>query len=307
MSVELVVPADCPPSRLDRFVADTLPGVSRRRLHGIAVRLNGRPAKLAATVRPGDVVTLPDDAFPGGVLRPNAGLALPILYQDEALVAVDKRAGMSSVALEAGEEDTVANFIVAAFPETAGVGAPLEAGLVHRLDRDTSGILLAARSPESYAELRRQFSAHRVAKAYLAIVLGDVAEGGSVEVPIAHDRRHRERMIACPEAASAQRRGARPAATRYQPVVRYGRATLVRAEMRTGVRHQVRVHLASIGHPIAGDALYGMGPSPWIERQALHASRVSLTHPIGGAALEIESPLPGDFEAALRRIEKRRR
>lgn len=306
MPIDLVVPQDSPSLRLDRFVAENLPGASRRRLHGLAVRLNGRPAKLAATVRPGDVISLPDDALPGE-LHPNAEIALPILYQDEALVAVDKRPGMSSVALAANDTDTAANFIIAAFPEAAAAGGPLEGGMVHRLDLDTSGVLVAARSAAAYADLRRQFAEHRVAKAYMAMVVGDVAEAGRVEVAIAHDRRHRERMIACVDPAVAERLGARPAATRYQPVVRYGRLTLVRAEIRTGVRHQVRVHLAGIGHPIAGDALYGMGRSPWIERQALHASRVSLAHPVTGRPLEIESPLPADFEAALRKVDKRRR
>lgn len=306
MPLELVVPPDCLPQRLDRFVAENLAGASRRRLHGVAVRLNGRPAKLAATVRPGDVITLPDDAL-RGELQANAGLALPILYEDEALVAVDKRAGMSSVALDASDVDTVANFVIGRFPEAVSAGGPFEGGLVHRLDLDTSGVLLAARTAAAYADLRRQFAAHLVLKTYMAIVLGDVSEEGHVEIAIAHDRRHRERMIACVDPAAAERLGARPASTRYQPVVRHGRATLLRVEMRTGVRHQVRVHLAGIGHPIASDALYGMGPSPWIERQALHASRVRLAHPVSGKPLEIESPLPADFESALRRVDKRRR
>jgi 23S rRNA pseudouridine1911/1915/1917 synthase len=130
-----------------------------------------------------------------------------------------------------------------------------------------------------------------------------VAEEDDVELPIAHDPKRPDRMVACTDEAAATRLGGRPASTRYTPVVRYQRATLVRVTMRSGVRHQVRVHLAAAGYPIAGDRIYGPPtPGRMIGRQALHASRVRFRHPRTGDPVEIESPLPPEFEAALKRL-----
>ena len=303
MSVDLVVPPTCPSMRLDQFVASQLPGASRRRLRDVDLRVNGRPAKNATLVRPGDVVSVPESLVAAPELCPNPDLAVAILHQDDALVAVDKPAGMQSVALRAEETDTLANFLVAAFPEVRGFGDPLEGGLAHRLDAETSGILLAARTSPAHAELRRQFAAHEVRKEYLALVTGDVSTPGHVDAPIAHDRRRPARMRPCEDAPTAERLRARPALTNYVPVLRYGRETLLRVRMRTGVRHQVRVHLATIGHPIVGDALYGGAERHrWITRQALHASRVELRHPSTGETLALDCALPADFEAALRRL-----
>jgi len=302
--IDLVVPPGLPPMRLDRFVADRIAGASRRRLRGAAFRLNGRPAKPATPVKPGDIVSIPDVLAPTGDLQPNPEPKLPILHQDIDLVAIDKPPGLASVALRADELETVANFLLAAFPETRTAGRPLEAGLLHRLDHDTSGVLVAALNADAYANLRRQFSSRRVEKEYVALVVGDVGEARRIDAPIAHDRRHQDRMIVCAEARRAQDLRARPASTRLRPVVRYGRATLVQVSMRTGVRHQIRVHLAFAGHPILGDRIYGAPAENLIRRHALHACRVKLAHPTSGEPLTIESRLPPDFEAALKRLKK---
>lgn len=301
MAIDLVVPADCPAMRLDQFVVREVPGTSRRHLRDVALRLNGRLARHSAQVHPGDIVSVPEELLATPELAANAALSLPILYGDSDLLAVDKPAGVASVALRADDTQTVASFLVGAYPETRAAGGPLEGGLVHRLDHETSGVLLAARSAEAYGALRQQFSSHAVEKTYLALVLGDVPEEGEVELPIAHDPRRAERMVACRDAATAEKLGARPARTHYRPIVRYQRATLLRVAMRSGVRHQVRVHLAAIEHPIAGDRLYGAAAT-MIARQALHASRIRLRHPRSGEALEIESPIPPEFEAAMKRL-----
>jgi len=303
MPRDLVVPGDCPPMRLDQFVAAHLPGASRRRVRGQDLRLNGRRARPATPVHPGDVVTVPDALAGEARLEGAPQPELSVLFEDDCIVAVDKPAGMQSVALRPEDAGTVANFLVWAFPDTRDAGGALEGGLVHRLDQGTSGVLVAARTPAAYAALRAQFAAHRVEKDYLALVEGGVAEAGRIDVPIAHDRRQRERMVACDDAGSAERLAARPASTEYLPVVRYARETLLRIRMRSGVRHQVRVHLASIGHPIVGDMLYGSGrPHRWVRRLALHASRVRLHHPRRGETLEIESRLPTDLETAFRQL-----
>jgi len=283
------------PTRLDRFVAANFPAASRRRIRAAsaALLLNGRRAPRSAIVHPGDRVAIPDDLTRPPDITPLPELELPVLYADASLVAVDKPAGISSVAAREGERQSAAAFLVARFPETRAAGSsPLEGGLVHRLDRDTSGLLLAARTPESYGELRRQFRAGEVLKEYLALVRGDLQRAGEVDVPIAHDSRHPSRMRLCPDPASQRQLRARLARTLYRPELRYGSCTLVRALARTGVRHQIRIHLASIGHPVIGDRIYGprdVRPNPAL---ALHATRICFFHPATGKPLRLESPLP---------------
>jgi 23S rRNA pseudouridine1911/1915/1917 synthase len=285
--------------RLDRFIADHTSVRTRRRTASIiaagAVRVNGRAARKGCILRRGDVVEIDPLALADVPPPPQPDLAIPILYEDDALIAVDKPAGMPSVALLAGEAGTVANFLLARAPDTAAAGrTALEAGLVHRLDTGTSGVLLAARSAPAWRDLRAQFRRQAVRKHYLAWVDGDVTAAGVRREPIAHDPRRTHAMLACRDAARAQSLRARPALTRYRPQERRGRTTLLAVEIVTGVRHQIRVHLAAAGHPICGDALYGGSAAP---RLMLHAALLCVRHPVSRQALSIDSPLPGDFLA----------
>jgi 23S rRNA pseudouridine1911/1915/1917 synthase len=285
--------------RLDRFVAAHTGGGARRRTAAIiaagAVRVNGRPARKGCLLRRGDIVEIDPAALVETPPLAQACLALPILFEDEALIAIDKPAGMPSVALRGGDTGTVANFLLGHAPETAMAGrTALEAGLVHRLDTGTSGVLLAARTAPAWRDLREQFRQHAVRKRYLAWVDGDVAAAGVRREPIAHHPRRAHAMLACREAAQAAELRARLALTRYRPLVRRGHATLLAVAITTGVRHQIRVHLADAGHPVCGDPLYGGSPSP---RLMLHAARLAVRHPALRRALSIESPPPPDFLA----------
>jgi len=304
---DLVVPAGSTPERLDVFVARHLEGASRQRVVKLiaegAVRLNGRRRPKGALVQAGDVVSLAHDPSDQVALQANPELDIPVLYADDAVVVVDKPAGLPSHALRAAERETVANFLLARFPEMRSIGKTEgEAGLVHRLDTGTSGVLLAARTSGAYAELRRQFSEAEILKEYLALVVGDVATPGEIRTALAHDRRHRGRMRVCPDAAQAKALRARPAVTRYRPLQRTGRLTLLAVEIPTGVMHQIRAHLASIGHPIVGDALYGGSSAP---RQMLHATRITFRHPGTGRRLRVDSPLPADVELQMRASARR--
>jgi 23S rRNA pseudouridine1911/1915/1917 synthase len=251
------------------------------------------------------MVQVPETLFQGAALRPNPVLAVPVLYEDGALVAIDKPPGMPSHALRAHESDTAANFLLAHDAKLATVGkSPLEPGIVHRLDTDTSGVLLAARTAAAYHALRRQFSSHQVTKEYFAVVHGDVASAGEVRTPIGRDGRDRRRMRVCATAGRAS--AARPALTSYRPVERFGTHTLLAVKIRTGVMHQIRVHLASIGHPVAGDRLYGPHAVPGEPaRHMLHASRLGFTHPVTGRSLRVSSPLPADFAEFLETLRRR--
>jgi len=288
------------PQRLDHALNEHFPHLPRGALRAAiisgAIRVNGRRRHKGDLVYPGDLVTFPDDlATPA--LRGETNLPVAVLYTDPDLVAVDKPAGMPSVALRATDRGTLANFLVARFPETAPLGDhPFECGVTHRLDTDTSGALLVARNREVYRELRRAFRRRRVEKLYSALVHGRLAAPRTITAALrASGRRGARTVLATrPEAATA-----RHAETEIWPEEICGATTLVGIRIATGVRHQIRVHLASIGHPVVGDRLYGRGDDA--QRLMLHAHRIRFAHPRGGAAIDIEAPLPEAIAIAARR------
>jgi 23S rRNA pseudouridine1911/1915/1917 synthase len=307
----LTIPSGSGPLRLDRFLTNHVPGCSRRTAQRViaagAVRVNGHRARKGHTVTDGDAVDVPEELYAAPALQPNPQLVVTILYEDTALIAIDKPPGMPSHALRADETDTAANFLLAHDPRLAAIGkTSREPGIVHRLDTDTSGVLLAARTEVAYRSVRQQFSAHQVKKEYLAIVHGDLATGGEVRAPIAHERHNRRKMRVCTPTGSLP--GARPAVTGYSPVERFGEYTLLAVEIPTGVMHQIRVHLAAIGHPIVGDRLYGGAvceSDP--PRHLLHATRLTVIHPKTGRPFTVESPPPADFSGFADRLRQQHR
>lgn len=297
---EKLVPEGQAADRLDKVVAQLF-GVSRRRaMEWIAedrVRVDGRRAPKSQPVGGGSrvEVRLPPPDAPA----PQPDLALVVLHADAQLIVVDKPAGMPSHPLKPGELGTAANALVARFPELASVGpSAREGGLVHRLDTDTSGLLLAARTDAAHAALRAQFTARTVEKGYLALVAGEIHASGEVALPLAHDPHDPRKVRAASDPEWAAEHDARPALTRFSPVERRSGFTLLEVEIPTGVLHQIRAHLAFIDHPIAGDALYGGPELAGLSRHFLHAARLSFTHPDGSPA-RFQSGLPADLRAAL--------
>jgi 23S rRNA pseudouridine1911/1915/1917 synthase len=224
-----------------------------------------------------------------------------IAYEDEHLLVVDKPAGLVVHPARAHQQGTLAQLLG---PAAAGGPDPQRAGIVHRLDRDTSGLLIVARSNESHKRLQRALSERRIEREYLALVHGrPPARSGTIEAPIGRDRRVRTRM-------SVDGAHPRPARTRFQIERSLGPYTLLRLRLDTGRTHQIRVHLQAIGHPVVGDPEYGPrgGVSATgalgLERQFLHAARLSFAHPFSGEQIEVGSPLPDDLQAALRRAEQ---
>lgn len=295
------IAADTEPMRLDVFLATHVEGYARRTAQQViasgAVRVNGRRARKAQLVGPGDVIEAPE----APVVAPaaNPALDIEIAYADPLFVVLDKPPGLPCVALHAGEEETVASFLLARFPETASASPqPRESGLVHRLDNDTSGLVVAARTPAAYAYLREQFDRRLVVKEYVALVEGALQHEGVVDVPLAHDRRHPERM----KIAGAGHPQALPARTSYRPVQQIRRHTLIAVRISTGVRHQIRVHLASLGHPVVGDKLYGARTKA--PRHLLHACYLAFRHPESGVEIEVRSALPRDFSKAMHQAER---
>jgi len=305
----VTVPADGSGMRLDAFLAGYVPQCSRRTAQRVIaageVRVNGRRARKAHAVAAGDTVELPDALYEPSQLQANPQLSVPVLYEDAVLVAIDKPAGMPSQALRADESDTAANFLLARYPELRAVGRnDREAGIVHRLDTDTSGVLLAARTAAAYRALRQQFSAHQIGKEYEAVVHGDVTAHGVVRSPIAHDRHNRRKMRVCAGTAA----GGRPAVTHYRPLEGFGAYTLLAVEIPTGVMHQIRVHLAALGHPVVGDRLYGGQRCEHdASRHLLHARRLHVVHPLTRRRLTFDCPPPADFEAFVGQLRAKQR
>ncbi len=270
------------------------------------VRVNGRPGVKGALVAAGDTVEVADRGERPGI-EPNPGLALDVLFHDGALLVVNKPAPMPCHPLRPGERETVMNAIVARFPETASCGNdPREGGLVHRLDNGTSGALIVARESAAFAVLRDAIRGGRVARRYEALVAGELRSPLTLDAPIAHHPRNDRKMIAIGE-EKAVTHGGRPAMTIVEPIAHAGEFTLVSVVPKTGNRHQIRVHLASSGHPLAGDALYGGPALPTLVpgRFWLHLREVGLDSPASGR-IKVEAPLARELVDSLAMLRSER-
>lgn len=286
--------------RVDLIVARRFPEVGRRRVAALfragLVRIDGRVARKGDHAAAGAMVTVAEPPASGEALRPVAEdeASIAVLFLDEHLVALGKPAGMPSHPLIAAERGTVANVVAARFPECLAVADdPREAGLAHRLDRDTSGVLLVARDRATWLALRAAFGRRDIDKRYLALVQGAASRGASM-APLA--TRAGRAVI---DAAGL------PAHSEWSVRERFAEHTLLEVTTHTGRMHQVRAHLADAGWPIAGDELYGGAPLPGLRGHFLHASSVGFAHPIGGAAVRIDAPLPADRAALLRSMPAR--
>ncbi len=301
-AMELRVTAAADGSRVDRFVGDAL-HLSRAKLKKLfeqgAVRIDGRRAKKGDCLRPGQNVRVRLAGQTDAVI-PNPQAALAVLYQDEGLVFVDKPSGSPSHPLAPGESGTVANALVARFPECASASIePREAGLCHRLDTATSGVIVAARDRQTWTRMRQAFSHGEIDKRYLALVAGPIADEGEIEVPLRHRSSGAASRV---EPALPGQVGARRAKSSFRVVGRAADYALVEVRIHTGVLHQVRAHLAAIGAPVVGDALYGGRSDPGLGRFFLHARSLELDHPKTRRRLRIQSSLPSELARALARI-----
>jgi len=292
---EILVDAASDGERLDRFLRQRLPGLSRaalaERIKGRAVRVNGRPASKGQLLHAGDrIQTEPLAREPGP--GPDPELPLRILHEDAWLVAVDKPAGVPSHALRAGERGTIASALLARYPEMALVGhRRLEPGLLHRLDTDTSGILVAARDAVSFERLRAAHLRGEIDKLYLALC------SGRLEPQLAHGFLSAEQRRVRVQREPGQR--GKAIATEIVSCEARGEFSLVCVRVAKAARHQVRAHLAALGHPIAGDALYGGAAVPGLRHHFLHASAVTFLHPMLDQRVQLRAELPADLLGVL--------
>jgi len=285
---------DEPGERLDTFLAQRCPDLSRSRIQALTaegfVAVDGAQAKRAVRLRQGQTVSLVVPPPAPSTLVPQP-MDLVVVYEDRDLLVVDKPAGLVTHPAPGHPDHTLANAVLAHCPDLEGVGGEVRPGLVHRLDKDTSGLIVVAKNDAAQASLSSQFKDRTVSKAYLAAVTGyPDPERATIDAPIGRHPGSRTRMAVVSTG--------REAATEYDVLRRLRGYSLLKARPRTGRTHQIRVHLASIGHPVAGDATYGK-PAPGLDRHFLHAHRLAFDHPRTAKRLELQSPLPGDLQAFL--------
>ncbi|HET6795316.1 MAG TPA: RluA family pseudouridine synthase [Acidimicrobiales bacterium] len=292
------VPPALAGERLDRVVAFAT-GLSRsevdRLLAAGSVRLDGRTATARSSrVSAGQrlEVDVPEPTVPG--VDPDPSVSFAVVHEDDHVIVVDKPADLVVHPGAGHRSGTLVNGLVARYPGIAVVGDPDRPGLVHRLDRGTSGLLVAALTPEAHAVLAADMAARRVRRRYTALVEGEVADdAGVVDAPVGRSTRHPTRMTVSTAGRSAR--------TRYRVTGRYRDPrplTLLECELETGRTHQIRVHLAAIGHPVTGDTRYG-GRGDLLDRPFLHASSLAFTHPVTAQAVELVSALPEDLRRVL--------
>jgi 23S rRNA pseudouridine1911/1915/1917 synthase len=308
----LSLPVEAAGLRFDQALARALPQYSRARLRGWieagAVQVDGRPLRGKDRVLGGEQVQIRAQ-LPADTRVAPEEMPLTVVFEDRALLVIDKPAGLVVHPGAGNAAHTLQNALLALDPRLALVP---RAGLVHRLDKETSGLLLVARTAEAHTALVAALAARAIAREYLAVCTGVMTAGGTIDQPIGRHRTQRTRM--------AVRGDGRSAVTHYRVVRRFRSHTLTRVTLETGRTHQIRVHLAHIGFPIVGDPVYGgrgrtpKGCSPALaselrafSRQALHAARLKLPHPLTGRELEFEAPPPADLQRLLAALETDRR
>jgi 23S rRNA pseudouridine1911/1915/1917 synthase len=305
------VPEAEKPIRAGTFARRCLPHLSRREI-GQAIRdrlfrVHGKTVKKGDQLSAGNRL---DFVGPPSWLAvrpvPNERLRVPIVYEDPALLIVDKPAGLAVHGFSARTDNTLANFLAAQRAALLEVGkSRWEPGMVHRLDRETSGLVVIAKTPETFDHLRRQFRERKVEKIYLALVWGESRAEGVIDFPLAHDPRDKKRMRAMTNAPREKGLRTWQATTRYRKICATGGLSLLEVEMATGVTHQIRVHLANIGHPIVGDRLYGdpQAETFALQRHFLHAWKLRFDHPTESRKISFEVSPPEELRAVLARLD----
>ena len=309
-AITLVVGEGESGQRLDLFLSEHVAELSRTRIQALVehgrVRVNGEAARRSLRIEAGDsvVMEIPAPAPSGAKAE---ALPLEILYEDADVAVVNKPAGMIVHPGAGVNSGTVVNALLHEFGERgelSSIGGELRPGIVHRLDRETSGALLIARNDAAHRALVEQFSSRKVQKKYVALVHGSLKENsGRIELPVARDLHRRTRM-------TTRRREGREARTDWRMLLRLDRYSFIEADLHTGRTHQIRVHFSAIGHPVVGDTLYGAPREvkagsqilPPLERNFLHAARLKFAQPSSGKAIEVRAPLPEQLSRYLHEL-----
>ena len=282
--------------RLDRFLAERLPAFSRSRLQALIreglVTVNGKPARPRDLVRGSDAIEWREPQITKIEAQPEA-MDLEILFEDDDLLVINKPAGLVVHPGAGHQTHTLVNALLAHCKNLSGIGGKERPGIVHRLDKETSGALVIAKNDAAHRDLAKQFADRTIGKIYLALVAGTLRKSsGTIDAPIARHPVQRKKM-------SVARRAGRSAKTEYRVLRSSGDASLVECTIHSGRTHQIRVHLHHLGHPVLGDKLYGGKRAGSFPRQMLHAWKLSFRHPRTGKTMNFTAPIPQDLETAL--------
>ena len=301
MATIFEVPADCDGERLDLVLGQQLPGLSRNAAQKLMdnglVTCGGRAVKKNVRVKAGDMISVvlpepePSEAKPENI-------PLDIVWEDSDIIVINKPRGMVVHPAPGHPDGTLVNALLYhCGSELSGIGGIIRPGIVHRIDKDTSGLLVAAKNDAAHAALSSQLADRSLSRIYQAVVCGRLRDDeGTVSAPIGRHPTDRKRM-------TVTERNGRPAVTHYRVLARYNGYTHVECRLETGRTHQIRVHMAHIGHPLLGDTVYGRKkPEKGLDGQCLHASRLKLIHPSSGQPMEFEAPLPLWFAETLSRL-----
>jgi 23S rRNA pseudouridine1911/1915/1917 synthase len=336
-SRSLAVPPESAGQRLDHFIATQLDGVSRSRVQLLldqgGVLVNGTQAKPSLKLRGGEQIVITGEPHPAPLRARPQDIPLDVVYEDQHLAVINKPAGMMVHAGAGETEDarnsnTLVNALLFRFNALSSTGGDLRPGIVHRLDKETSGLIIVAKNDVTHVKLGELFSSRKIHKTYVALVQGTVERNkGTITAAVSRDPVRRTRMTTRPAD------NARTAVSHYEVIrrieSRFGKFTLVRVRIETGRTHQIRVHMASIGHPVVGDTLYGAsaqlsdqaalsGNSSRasrrktppdrlkLDRNFLHAAKLEFGHPITGKVLQLEAPLPQELGAFLEKVDEAR-
>jgi 23S rRNA pseudouridine1911/1915/1917 synthase len=314
----VIIGQDCAGCRLDHFLVSQLADTSRSRIQQLIaqekVLVDGKSAKASLLLRGGEQIEIVGDVERPPMHAMPEDILLDVVYEDDDLAVVNKPAGMMVHAGAGATDDernrgTLVNALLHRFGALSGVGGELRPGIVHRLDKETSGLIVVAKNDVAHRKLSAEFSGRRVHKTYIALVHGWLkADKGTISSPISRDAIRRIRM-------TTRRTGGREAITKYVVQQRiesdFGKFTLLKVKIETGRTHQIRVHMASLGHPVVGDALYGApreirgksGPTISLSRNFLHSAELQFEHPQSGELLTFSSPVPELLVEFLRRLE----
>ena len=301
---EFIVPPQSAKERLDSWLASVMENASRnaiqRRIEAKAITVNGVCQKPNFRLNAGDVVSVvPEETVPSDVEPED--IPLSIVYEDEDVLVINKPRGMVVHPAVGNEHGTLVNAVLFHCGEhLSGVGGVIRPGIVHRIDKDTTGLLVVAKNDSAHHALAEQLGDRSLSREYYALVHGNIKEDhGTVNAPIARSPKDRKKM------AVVRTPHAREAVTDYNVLERFGNATLVRCKLQTGRTHQIRVHMSYIGHPIYGDPVYGVRREEFsLDGQLLHAGRIEFIHPKMKKKVSFEAPLPSDFERVLERMRK---
>ncbi len=287
--------------RLDSYISkhtEFSRTIAKKLIQENKVLVNGKKCKEAYSVQKGEIITIQKEPPKETAIKPQ-NIQVPILYEDENMLVVNKPKGMVVHPANGNLEGTLVNAIMGMCKDSlSGIGGEIRPGIVHRLDKDTSGVLMIAKNDKTHIELSRQIKEHEVEKTYIALVKGCTKENeATINMPIGRSTQDRKKM--------AVRKEGKSAVTHFKVLKRFANYTLLEVKIETGRTHQIRVHLAYIGYPIVGDATYSSGKNPWnIQGQCLHAKSLQFKNPATGKEMYIEAPLPEYFSQIIEELER---